>query len=125
MVFRFVLPTKLLFGAGSLKQLGKECSKLGKKAMVVTGSTSMRKTGVLDRVVEDLKAKEGVLDVLIHHRSGYIETGNDIVYIVVLGAHRSQVFSALSDAIERVKKEVPIWKKELTIDGDYWIHDKA
>ncbi|MDY6865200.1 MAG: molybdopterin synthase [Halobacteriota archaeon] len=79
----------------------------------------------INHIVEDLKAREGVLEVLIHHRSGYIETGNDIVYIVVLGAHRSQVFSALSDAIERVKKEVPIWKKELTIDGDYWIHDKA
>lgn len=56
MVFRFMLPTKLLFGAGSLNQLGKEASKLGKKAMIVTGSSSMRKTGVLDRVTEDLKS---------------------------------------------------------------------
>lgn len=56
MVFRFILPTKLLFGAGSLKQLGKEASKIGKKAMVVTGSSSMRRTGVLDRVTEDLKS---------------------------------------------------------------------
>ena len=76
-------------------------------------------------IVKDIKKREGVLEVLVHHRSGYIETGEDIVYIVVLGSHRSQVFSALSDAIERVKEEVPIWKKELTIDGDYWIHDKA
>ncbi|MDY6932090.1 MAG: molybdopterin synthase [Halobacteriota archaeon] len=79
----------------------------------------------INHITEDLKKREGVLEVFIHHRSGYIETGNDIVYIVVLGAHRSQVFNALSDAIERVKEEVPIWKKELTVDGDYWIHDKA
>ncbi len=63
MVFRFLMPTKLLFGAGSLKQLGKEASKVGKKAMVVTGSASMRKTGVLDRVTEDLKSNG--LEVLV------------------------------------------------------------
>jgi len=63
MVYRFLLPTKLLFGAGSVKQLGKETSKIGKKALLVTGSSSMRKTGVLDKVTEDLKAN-GV-DVIV------------------------------------------------------------
>ncbi|MDY6965519.1 MAG: molybdopterin synthase [Halobacteriota archaeon] len=75
-------------------------------------------------IIDDLKEREGVVDVLIHHRSGYIETGSDIVYVVVAGSHRGDVFSALSLAIERVKEEVPIWKKEITIDGDYWVHDK-
>ena len=75
-------------------------------------------------IIEDLKKRDGIIDVLIHHRTGYIETGGDIVYVVVAGSHRAHVFSALSDAIERVKEEVPIWKKELTIDGDYWVHDR-
>ncbi len=53
---RFFLPTKILFGAGTIGQLGKEANKLGKKAMIVTGSSSMRKTGVLDKVIKDLNA---------------------------------------------------------------------
>jgi molybdopterin synthase catalytic subunit len=28
------------------------------------------------------------------------------------------------DALEMIKDEVPIWKKEYTIDGDFWVHDK-
>ncbi|MDD4859077.1 MAG: iron-containing alcohol dehydrogenase [Dehalococcoidales bacterium] len=61
--FRFFLPTKLVFGNGVFNQLGKEASKLGKKAMVVTGSASMRKTGVLDKAVKDLNAN-GVTTVV-------------------------------------------------------------
>jgi len=52
----FHLPTKIIFGPGSLAQLGIEAGKMGQKAILVTGSSSMRKTGVLDRVVKDLRA---------------------------------------------------------------------
>jgi len=55
-ITRFYLPTKLIFGPGSLALLGEEAAKLGQKAILVTGATSMRRTGVLDRVVNDLKA---------------------------------------------------------------------
>jgi len=47
------------------------------------------------------------------------------LYIVVASAHRRELFKALSDAIERVKSEVPIWKKEVTMEGDFWVHDHA
>ena len=60
---RFLLPTKILFGVGAFNQLGKEANKLGKKAIIVTGSSSMRKTGVLDKVVKDLNAN-GVTTVV-------------------------------------------------------------
>ena len=51
----FNLPTKIIFGPGSLTQLGAEAKGLGRKALLVTGASSMRKTGVLDRVLHDLK----------------------------------------------------------------------
>ena len=63
MITTFYLPTRIIFGAGSLSQLGAEARGLGQKAMLVTGRSSMRKTGVLDRVVGDLK-KNGV-DTLV------------------------------------------------------------
>ena len=71
----------------------------------------------------DLKACEGILDARIHHHVGRIEAGQDILYIVVAASHRQQLFQALSDAIERVKSEVPIWKKEYTTTGEFWVQD--
>jgi molybdopterin synthase catalytic subunit len=76
------------------------------------------------KIVSDLKAREGIIDVLIHHKTGRIEAGEDIVYIVIASSHRQELFPALSDAIERIKEEVPIWKKELTVSGEYWVHDE-
>ncbi len=73
----------------------------------------------------DLKACEGILDARIHHRVGRIEAGQDILYIVVAASHRQQLFQALSDAIERVKAEVPIWKKEYTTTGEFWVQDHS
>ncbi len=55
-ISRFYLPTKIIFGSGSLAQLGSEAEKIGRKAILVTGTSSMRKAGVLDRVTKDLKA---------------------------------------------------------------------
>ena len=55
-ISRFYIPTRFIIGSGSLSQLGKEAARLGKTALLVTGSKSMRKTGVLDKVVADLAA---------------------------------------------------------------------
>lgn len=77
------------------------------------------------RICTELKQKDGIMDVVIHHKTGRIEPGEDIVYIVVASSHRTQLFPVLSEAIERVKSEVPIWKKEVTVDGEFWVHDHA
>jgi len=79
---------------------------------------------VLDRIREEIKQKEGILEVLIHHKTGIIEAGEDIVYIVIASAHRTELFPALSEAIERVKAEAPIWKKEFTENEQFWVHDR-
>ncbi|HTX44446.1 MAG TPA: molybdopterin synthase [Methanocella sp.] len=77
----------------------------------------------IKKIEEDLKKRQGILEVYIYHRTGRIEAGEDIVFIVILSGHREELFPALRDAIERVKAEVPIWKKEHTISGDFWVHD--
>ncbi len=56
MISRFELPTKIIFGAGSISQLGEEAGKIGRKAIIVT-YPDIRRIGLLDKVVEDLKAK--------------------------------------------------------------------
>ncbi|WP_321428744.1 molybdopterin synthase [uncultured Methanolobus sp.] len=84
--------------------------------------------GVADRAIEkiclDMKSKNSVIDVLVHHKTGLIKSGEDIVYIVVAAAHRQELFQTLIDTLERIKEDVPIWKKEYTIEGDFWVHDK-
>jgi alcohol dehydrogenase YqhD (iron-dependent ADH family) len=61
--FEVLFPTRVLFGTGELERIGKEAKSLGHKALLVTGGTSAKKTGLLDRVSELLRA-EGVPYVL-------------------------------------------------------------
>jgi len=77
----------------------------------------------MDAICQDLKQKDGIVDVLMHHRTGIIASGDDIVYIAVAAGHREELFPVLREAIERLKVEVPIWKKEHTVEGEWWVHD--
>jgi molybdopterin synthase catalytic subunit len=65
--------------------------------------------------------KPGILHVRIHHIIDDLLPGEDAIYVVVGGVHRKEVFTALSDIMDEVKKEVMIWKKELTETGEYWV----
>lgn len=86
------------------------------------GEVALKK---MDEICADLKHREGIIDVLMHHRTGIIRKGEDIVYIVVAAGHREQMFPVLREAIERLKAEVPIWKKEHTLEGEWWVHDSS
>lgn len=64
----------------------------------------------LTGICEDIKRREGIIDVHIHHNVGEFGVGEEVVYVVVAGKHRKELFSALIDAVERYKKEAQIWK---------------
>lgn len=51
MKFTWANRTKLIFGAGEFSRLGTEAAKIGKKAFIVTGKSSTKKSGVLDRAI--------------------------------------------------------------------------
>jgi len=81
---------------------------------------------VLSEICEDLKKREGIVDVQIHHLLGEFGVGEDIVYVLVAGSHRRNVFPVLEEAVERYKKEVPIFKKEYRLNKQgkltaYWV----
>ena len=61
-----------------------------------------------------------ISEVAIVHRIGRLEIGEMIVVIAVSAAHRQDVFSATHYAIDRLKQIVPIWKKEVGVDGEEW-----
>ncbi|WP_435333976.1 molybdopterin synthase [Haloarchaeobius sp. TZWWS8] len=76
-------------------------------------------------ICAELEEREGVLDVVMHHRTGVIDYGEDIVFVVVLAAHRREAFRTVEDGIDRLKDEVPIFKKEVTTEEEFWVHDSA
>jgi molybdopterin converting factor subunit 1 len=57
----------------------------------------------------------------IIHRLGRIDISESSVVIVVTSAHRRIAFEACQYAIDRLKKIVPIWKKEFFEDGEIWV----
>jgi len=82
--------------------------------------------GALRRIADDLRQRDGVVDVLIHHNVGSFSVGEDLVYVVVAGRSRKNVFSVLMEAVERYKHEAPLWKKETLEDGkSYWVTEAA
>lgn len=78
----------------------------------------------LATIRKELEAREGVYEVLAHHRTGVIEYGEDIVFVVVLAGHREEAFRTVEDGINRLKEEVPIFKKESTVDEQFWVHER-
>jgi molybdopterin synthase catalytic subunit len=55
------------------------------------------------------------------HRLGRLEIGEASVAVVVTAAHRKPAFEAALEGINRLKRLVPIWKKEHFADGDVWV----
>jgi len=72
----------------------------------------------------ELEAREGVYDVRLHHRTGVVEAGEDIVFVVVLAGHRAEAFATVEDGIDRLKAEVPLFKKEVTVSEETWAHER-
>lgn len=63
----------------------------------------------------------GPCRVAIVHRIGRLELGETSVAIAVASAHRRIALAACAEAIERVKRTVPVWKKEHFEGGAVWI----
>ena len=59
--------------------------------------------------------------VAIHHRTGALEPGEISVVIAAAAPHRGDAFEACRHAIEALKKDAPIWKRELYPDGSSWV----
>ena len=69
------------------------------------------------RIEDEIVERAGILACRIVHRVGYVPAGESSVYVVVRGRHRPEAFEAAREGIERVKKEVPIWKEDVQSDG--------
>jgi molybdopterin synthase catalytic subunit len=73
----------------------------------------------------ELESRDGVLDVVLYHRTGVVTDGEDIVFVVVLAGHREEAFRTVEDGINRLKDEVPLFKKEVTVEDEFWVHERT
>lgn len=75
----------------------------------------------MDAICKSIESEIEGASVCVHHRYGRLDIGEAAVIIAASAPHRAPAFDACRRAIERLKQEVPIWKKEFDEDGGTWI----
>jgi molybdopterin synthase catalytic subunit len=75
----------------------------------------------LEDIVEQARERWNILDVLVVHRVGRLRPLDQIVLVVVSGAHRGEAFSACEFVMDYLKTQAPFWKKEQTPEGSRWV----
>jgi molybdopterin synthase catalytic subunit len=63
----------------------------------------------------------GLIDARIVHRLGVVRAGDAIVFIATGAEHRAPALEACRWIIDELKERVPIWKKEITPNGEAWV----
>ena len=97
------------------------------KGHAVSGITFEHYEGMAQKKLREIRERAlkqfGVLEVLILHRYGTIEIGENIVLIVVGSEHRAEAFRACQWCIDELKQITPIWKLEQTPEGQVWVEE--
>lgn len=75
---------------------------------------------VIETIIDRIEGASPGVRVAIHHRVGHLEIGEAAVIIAASAPHRAEAFDACRAAIEALKRDVPIWKREVATDGETW-----
>jgi molybdopterin synthase catalytic subunit len=79
----------------------------------------------LEAIVADAKTRFDIYEALVVHRVGELQPTDQIVLVVVTGAHREAAFDACRFLMDYLKTRAPFWKKEQTPDGPRWVEARA
>jgi molybdopterin synthase catalytic subunit len=79
---------------------------------------------VIADVANDIAAKyDDLLGLALVHRVGILRVGEVAVVVAASAAHRAAALAACADAVEAVKTQLPVWKRQLFDDGtDEWVN---
>ncbi|OHC91577.1 MAG: molybdopterin biosynthesis protein MoeE [Sideroxydans sp. RIFOXYB12_FULL_59_6] len=94
---------------------GRDVSQISFEAYGSMALAEMRK------LREEAISKFDLLDARIVHRVTTVQAGDNIVFIAAGAAHRAAAFDACRWMIDELKQRVPIWKKEVTPEGESWV----
>lgn len=76
---------------------------------------------MMSQIGREIVAEHQVEHIAIVHRLGRLLIGESSVAVIVTSPHRRAAFEASLAGIDRLKKMVPIWKKEHFVDGEVWV----
>jgi molybdopterin synthase catalytic subunit/molybdopterin converting factor small subunit len=76
-------------------------------------------------IVSETRERWPIGRIGVIHRLGRVNVGEASVAIVVASPHRAAAFDACRFIIDRLKKTVPIWKKEFFEDGEMWVEGES
>ena len=76
---------------------------------------------LMAQIGEEIAAAYAISRIAMVHRLGRLEIGEASVLIMAAAPHRGPSFEAARAGIDRLKKTVPIWKKEVFVDGEVWV----
>lgn len=76
---------------------------------------------VMRQIAAAVEAEVVGASVAVHHRLGRLAIGEAAVVIAAAAPHRVEAFAACREVIERLKRDVPIWKREVAVDGTTWV----
>ena len=79
----------------------------------------------LEAIVAEARARFDIRDALVVHRIGTLAPTDQIVLVVVTGAHRGDAFDACRFLMDYLKTRAPFWKKEQTPAGARWVEARA
>ncbi len=95
----------------------------------VAGMTLEHYPGMTERsiqaIIDDASARWQIFDCLVIHRVGELKPVDQIVLVVVTGAHRGEAFAACEFVMDYLKTQAPFWKKELTPSGGRWVEART
>lgn len=77
----------------------------------------------MNQIVEEIHAKwPDVENIILVQRIGYMDAGTPTVVVICTSGHReSGIFNAAKYGIDRIKEIVPVWKKEISSNGESWV----
>ncbi len=79
----------------------------------------------MQNLVSTAKVKFDIGYVVLIHRVGYLAANEQIVFVGVSSIHRKAAFDAAQFLMDRLKNDVPLWKKEIDINGnEQWVEAK-
>ncbi len=76
---------------------------------------------VMETIGLEIARSHAIGCIAMIHRLGRVEIGETSVAIIVTAPHRKPAFDAALEGINRLKRTVPIWKKEFFVDGEVWV----
>jgi molybdopterin synthase catalytic subunit/molybdopterin converting factor small subunit len=107
----------MFLGTARDRSQGREVS--GIKFEYYEGMAQKKLREIRERALKDFD----VIEVLLVHRYGDIDIGDNIVLVIAAAEHRAEAFRACKWSIDELKQITPIWKLESTPEGSIWVEE--